>query len=184
METIKTNLFVIEEQGDICVTFAKNKDVFDDETKEQIIEEIPLDVSSYFLNSVKDDFYFGYPKRKPINKTSEKSCAYYANKFVDDFFSFDQVQKSADIEKLKEIVQLLENSDETKKDWIKERIEKYLFMSILENDFVYGKDGNQITATLKNFINLQESPCGFGDTKEDAANDLIKKLLKDKQTVI
>lgn len=33
-------------------------------------------------------------------------------------------------------------------------------------------DGDQFCATRPNFINLQESPAGFGDTKEKAIKDL------------
>lgn len=32
----------------------------------------------------------------------------------------------------------------------------------------YQKDGNQWVATFDDFTNLQESPIGFGDTKEEA----------------
>lgn len=39
-----------------------------------------------------------------------------------------------------------------------------------------GIDGNQYTATKKDFTNLQESPCGFGDTKLEAMADLCKQL--------
>lgn len=33
-------------------------------------------------------------------------------------------------------------------------------------------NGNQHCATRPDFVNLQESPAGFGDTKEDAIKDL------------
>jgi hypothetical protein len=41
---------------------------------------------------------------------------------------------------------------------------------------VLGEDGNQKTATRKDFINLQESPAGFGDTYLEAMSDLAKQL--------
>ena len=41
---------------------------------------------------------------------------------------------------------------------------------------VLGVDGNQKTATRGDFINLQESPCGFGDTYLEAMADLAKLL--------
>jgi len=38
------------------------------------------------------------------------------------------------------------------------------------------KDGNQWCATRKDFINLQESPAGFGDTALEAMAELAKEL--------
>lgn len=48
-------------------------------------------------------------------------------------------------------------------------------MNILANykKVVYGQDGNQVCAHYEDFINLQESPCGFGDTEEDALKELL-----------
>ena len=40
---------------------------------------------------------------------------------------------------------------------------------------VIGKDGNQVTAHFRDFINLQLSDCGFGDTERDAVLDLKKQ---------
>ena len=37
------------------------------------------------------------------------------------------------------------------------------------------KDGNSWCATHKNFVNLQESPTGFGATKGEAIRELISK---------
>jgi hypothetical protein len=37
-------------------------------------------------------------------------------------------------------------------------------------------DGDQHTAHLDNFINLQESPCGFGDTKLKAVEHLLEQI--------
>ena len=37
-------------------------------------------------------------------------------------------------------------------------------------------DGDSICATKKDFINLQESPAGFGDTKAEAIAELEKQL--------
>ncbi len=42
---------------------------------------------------------------------------------------------------------------------------------------IISKDGNQICATLPDFINLQESPAGFGDTEDDAIDSLREELL-------
>jgi hypothetical protein len=39
-----------------------------------------------------------------------------------------------------------------------------------------GSDGNQKTAYGKNFTNLQECPCGFGDTYLEAMADLCKQI--------
>lgn len=36
------------------------------------------------------------------------------------------------------------------------------------------KDGNAWMATRKDFVNLQESNAGFGDTQEDAVADLVR----------
>ena len=38
-----------------------------------------------------------------------------------------------------------------------------------------GMDGNQMTATRKDFDNLQESDCGFGDTYLEAMADLCEQ---------
>ena len=39
-----------------------------------------------------------------------------------------------------------------------------------------GMDGNQHTACFEDFINLQESPCGFGDTEKEAILNLIEQV--------
>jgi len=44
------------------------------------------------------------------------------------------------------------------------------------NSILFGVDGNQQTAHFDDFINLQESPCGFGDTQLDALEDLISQV--------
>jgi hypothetical protein len=36
-------------------------------------------------------------------------------------------------------------------------------------------DGDKFTAKYDDFINLQESPCGFGDTQKEAVQDLLKQ---------
>ena len=41
---------------------------------------------------------------------------------------------------------------------------------------ILGSDGNSKTATLQNFINIQESPCGFGDTYLEAMSSLCKDV--------
>ena len=42
-------------------------------------------------------------------------------------------------------------------------------------NIVYGQDGNQYTAHRYDFINLQESPCGFGNNHQEAIDDLIRQ---------
>lgn len=42
-------------------------------------------------------------------------------------------------------------------------------------EVIYGVDGNQYTAYREDFINLQESHCGFGDTNEEALKDLLRQ---------
>jgi len=39
-----------------------------------------------------------------------------------------------------------------------------------------GKDGNEFTAYKDDFINVQESPIGFGNTVQDAVDNLLKQL--------
>ena len=41
---------------------------------------------------------------------------------------------------------------------------------------VYEMDGNQWCAHYEDFINLQESPCGFGDTQEKARQELYNAI--------
>ena len=43
-------------------------------------------------------------------------------------------------------------------------------------EFILGEDGNQKTAVKINFIDLQNSPCGFGDTDKEAINHLCGQL--------
>ena len=38
------------------------------------------------------------------------------------------------------------------------------------------KDGDQWCAVGSNFVNLQESTVGFGDTREDAIEQLVEEL--------
>ena len=38
------------------------------------------------------------------------------------------------------------------------------------------KDGDQWCAVGSNFVNLQESTAGFGDTREDAIEQLVEEL--------
>lgn len=45
---------------------------------------------------------------------------------------------------------------------------------ILEKEFLYDMDGNQYTCQRPDFVNLQESLCGFGNTPELAKADLLK----------
>ncbi len=49
-------------------------------------------------------------------------------------------------------------------------------LPIKENDLpiIFSRDGDKWCATYTDFINLQESPAGFGDTQEEAKADLIK----------
>lgn len=43
-------------------------------------------------------------------------------------------------------------------------------------NFKLFKDGNQWCAAPADFVSLQESPCGFGDTALDAISELCKEL--------
>lgn len=43
----------------------------------------------------------------------------------------------------------------------------------MENDVSYFRDGDMWCATRPGFINIQESPCGFGDDKEAALKELL-----------
>ena len=43
-------------------------------------------------------------------------------------------------------------------------------------EFILGQDGNQKTAVKRNFIDLQKSPCGFGNTDKEAIYDLCSQL--------
>ena len=43
------------------------------------------------------------------------------------------------------------------------------------SSIIFGVDGNQRTAYFDDFINLQESPCGFGNTQKDAVEELLKE---------
>ena len=47
----------------------------------------------------------------------------------------------------------------------------------------YKMDGDQQCATLDDFINLQESPAGFGDTEEAALEDLVRALAEGREWV-
>lgn len=42
------------------------------------------------------------------------------------------------------------------------------------NEVIYSQDGNMRQAVRPGFVNLQESPAGFGATDEEALNDLIR----------
>lgn len=43
------------------------------------------------------------------------------------------------------------------------------------NAIVLGTDGDQHTATFDDFFNLQESPCGFGNTQREAVLNLLEQ---------
>lgn len=49
------------------------------------------------------------------------------------------------------------------------------------NALCYFKDGDKICCVFGDFINLQESPAGFGDTNEEALTDLSANWKKYKQ---
>lgn len=42
-------------------------------------------------------------------------------------------------------------------------------------DEIYGEDGDQVTCVRSDFIDLQNSPCGFGNTEREALADLIRQ---------
>lgn len=50
------------------------------------------------------------------------------------------------------------------------------FADEIESRVTYKQDGNQVCAHLNDFVNLQESPAGFGDTEEEALADLRRNL--------
>ena len=43
-------------------------------------------------------------------------------------------------------------------------------------EVVFSQDGNKVCATFKDFINLQESPAGFGDTEAEAKANLFQEV--------
>jgi hypothetical protein len=49
-----------------------------------------------------------------------------------------------------------------------------------DDGLIYGLDGNQHTCQRPDFVNLQESLCGFGDTPELAKADLLKREAESK----
>ena len=49
-----------------------------------------------------------------------------------------------------------------------------LFLKNSKKQITIGKDGTAITAKFEDFINLQESDCGFGDTEKEALIDLLQ----------
>ena len=44
-----------------------------------------------------------------------------------------------------------------------------------EEDVFYSVDGNQHTCCRGDFLDLQNSSCGFGDTPEEALADLLRQ---------
>lgn len=48
------------------------------------------------------------------------------------------------------------------------------------DDFIYGVDGDMVTCQRRDFVNLQESPCGFGISEYDAKQDLLEQEGKGK----
>ena len=40
---------------------------------------------------------------------------------------------------------------------------------------IYGVDGDQYTAYREDFINLQESCCGYGNNHQEALEDLLRQ---------
>lgn len=40
-------------------------------------------------------------------------------------------------------------------------------------DVIYGQDGDQYTCYRRDFVNLQESCCGFGNNHQEALEDLL-----------
>lgn len=50
-------------------------------------------------------------------------------------------------------------------------------MTVNFKKIVFIPDGDQIMACYEDFVNIQESPCGFGKTEEEAQRDLISNEL-------
>lgn len=48
-------------------------------------------------------------------------------------------------------------------------------------DIVFGMDGDQHFAHRPDFVNLQESLCGFGDTEQEALDDLRGQELEQEE---
>lgn len=45
-----------------------------------------------------------------------------------------------------------------------------------ERPIIFSQDGDMICAKFKDFVNLQESPVGFGSTYEEAQQDLLRQV--------
>ena len=45
----------------------------------------------------------------------------------------------------------------------------------IDKEFVFGIDGDAITCYRLDFVNLQESCCGFGYTQKEALADLLRQ---------
>jgi hypothetical protein len=55
-------------------------------------------------------------------------------------------------------------------------------LEILLGDIIFDMDGDKITCARKDFTNLQECPCGFGDTNREAYIDLLDQEEKESTT--
>ncbi|MBE3141432.1 MAG: hypothetical protein IMZ53_12730 [Thermoplasmata archaeon] len=64
--------------------------------------------------------------------------------------------------------------DELAKKWKCDNVDAIRYADF--SNVTLGIDGNQCTATRTDFVNLAESPCGFGNTNLEALADLCKQL--------
>jgi len=61
-----------------------------------------------------------------------------------------------------------------------DRIGEPLPLTEEPEDVIYGRDGDKISCVRGDFFDLQSWPCGFGNTEEEALEDLIRQENDDK----
>ena len=86
---------------------------------------------------------------------------------------FSAVPSETDAQKKERIACVLKEFNKTEVvRLLKERDESNRQLHKIQDNVLLSMDGDQWCATRKDFINLQESDAGFGDTMEDAIKDL------------
>ena len=68
---------------------------------------------------------------------------------------------------------------ESKEDWYRRMDIKKTEANYPKAQLVYDKDGDQYTCYREDFINLQESHCGYGDNHQFALEDLLRQESED-----
>lgn len=122
----------------------------------------------FYLHKNKDLIYKNNPNA--IQDIRESDLCYAAWSFTGESRAevWNLLVEASSLGARKERIKKLANdwncSDEDAKNYA-----NYLNIEI-------GNDGDSKFARLKNFINLQESPCGFGETYLDAISSLCKEL--------